>query len=56
VPAGFRRNGRAVITTPDTALRLPEDPACRVLVSCTDDSRRAVTAALRAVGLATRPE
>jgi hypothetical protein len=39
VPAGFARKGAKVIATEATALQIPEDPECRVLVSASDESR-----------------
>jgi hypothetical protein len=54
VPAGFRRDQRRIIVTPESALRIPEDPDCTVLLSCTEESKAAVSEALIALGLATR--
>jgi hypothetical protein len=54
VPAGFQRDGATVIATHETALRLPEDPDCVVLLSCTKDSKATVSGALTALKLATR--
>lgn len=53
VPTGFRREGSRVITTDATALRLPEDPNCSVLVSVTDGSGQMIGSALAALGLST---
>ena len=53
-PAGFRREGERVLVTKETALRLPEDPDCVVLLACTDESKAVVLAALTALGLSTR--
>ena len=50
VPAGFRREGKRVVVTEETALRIPEDPDCTVFVAATEDSRGAVSEALRALG------
>lgn len=49
VPAAFRRKGRTVELSPETALRLPEDPDCVALVSATDESLEAVAAAVAAL-------
>jgi hypothetical protein len=51
VPAGFRRVGAKVFTTPETALRMRERPDCTVLVDCTDASREAVERAIGDAGL-----
>jgi hypothetical protein len=51
VPKGFRREGLRVVTTEATALRIPEDPSCRVLLSCTEEAKPAVVAALGALRL-----
>ncbi len=50
VPAGVRRDGNQVVATAETALRLPADPACRLIVTCTPDAVKATRAALRATG------
>ena len=50
VPAGFSRDGDAVVVTPETALRLPDDPGCVHLVTCTDDLAAAVRALLAPAG------
>ncbi|MCC6556145.1 MAG: SMI1/KNR4 family protein [Polyangiaceae bacterium] len=55
VPAGFRREGKRAVVTEETALRIPEDPGCAVLLSCTEASRATVSAALTALGLAMIP-
>ncbi len=54
VPSGFRRDQSRIIVTPDTALRIPEDPDCTALLSCTEESEASVLEALFALGLATR--
>lgn len=54
VPAGFRREGNTVVVTAETALRIPEDPDCAVLVSATDECVTAVSAVVAALGWATR--
>jgi hypothetical protein len=51
VPAGFRRAGDRVVATAETALRLPLDDACRLLVRFTPDAAEATRAALRTTGL-----
>lgn len=51
VPRGFRREKQQVIVTEESTLRVPEDPACRTIVSCTDESRESVERALAALGL-----
>lgn len=51
VPAGFRRAGDRVVSTAETALRLPQDEACRLLVRFTPDAAEATRAALLATGL-----
>jgi len=53
VPKGFRREGTSVIVTDSTALRVPEDPDCCVLLSVTDDSGPTIAAALAALRLQT---
>ncbi|MGI5180316.1 SMI1/KNR4 family protein [Dactylosporangium sp. CA-152071] len=50
VPAGFDRDGAHVVTTPETALRLPADPDCHLIVQCTPDAAAAVQAMLVAAG------
>lgn len=40
VPTGFRRQGQRVRVAKETTLQLLEDPDCKVLLSCTDESRR----------------
>jgi hypothetical protein len=50
VPAGFRRDGRTVIATAETAMRLPMDPECSVLLTCTDADVDEVRSAARATG------
>jgi hypothetical protein len=50
VPAGFRRDGEDVVATPETALRLPSDPRCRVLVEVTPDAEVPTREALLACG------
>jgi hypothetical protein len=50
VPAGFDRDGTRVIATPQTALRLPTDPACHLVVECTPDATETTQAVLRAIG------
>lgn len=50
VPAGFDRDGPRVIATPETALRLPTDPACRLIVECTPDAIETTRALLHATG------
>lgn len=40
VPAGFRLQGTDVVTTPERALRLPNDPDCRLTIACVSDSGR----------------
>jgi len=54
VPAGFRREGDMVVVTMQTALRLPQHPACQLIVTCTPDAVAETRAALEATGL--RPE
>jgi len=54
VPAGFDRQGDKVVATQATALQIPEDPACRVLVSVTDESRARCLAALAELNLDAR--
>jgi hypothetical protein len=55
VPAGFRREEQAerVVVSDQTALQLPEDPDCAVLVSCTDEAKGAVSNGLTALRLRT---
>jgi hypothetical protein len=56
VPAGYRRNGsQRVNVTSEMALQLPEDPACSVLLSCTQESRKLVMDAAQALALRTSP-
>lgn len=54
VSAGFRRdkNKRRIIATRETALQLPDDPECTVLLYCAKESEGAVWNALIALGLA----
>jgi hypothetical protein len=49
VPAGFRRQGERLLTTDETALRLPADPDCSLLMTSTSD----VDAIVRQAALAT---
>jgi hypothetical protein len=53
VPAGFRRAEETgeVVVTEEMAFQLPEDPECAALVSCTDDSRAAVSNGIQGLGL-----
>jgi hypothetical protein len=53
VPAGFHREGRQVVVTTETALRLPADPRCRIVVETADDESGLVRQALRASGYGT---
>jgi hypothetical protein len=50
VPAAFDRDGPRVIATPESALRLPTDPACRLIVECTPEAMETTRALLRATG------
>jgi hypothetical protein len=50
VPAGFDRDGAQVITTQETALRLPAEPDCRFIVQCTPDVTAVVQAMLEEAG------
>jgi hypothetical protein len=54
LPAGFRREGKQVIVTDQTAFRIPDDPDCVVLLGCTESSKGAIRAALVALRLVTR--
>lgn len=56
VPAGFYRNGAEVVVTDEMVYRLPEDPACRVLLSVTDGARERCLAAVARLGLKLDPE
>lgn len=51
VPAGFRREGNRLITTPARALRLPEAPEISVFVSATEASALRVAEVLARLGL-----
>ena len=50
VPAGFRREGNRVAVTNETALRMPDDPECAVLVSATEESVAAIAAVVAEEG------
>ncbi len=50
VPAGFRREGLEIITTPETALLFPDDAGCVVVVQCSGHQER-VEEVLRAAAL-----
>jgi hypothetical protein len=53
VPASIRREGAASRggASEETALQIPEDPACALLISATHDARKAVSEGLTALGL-----
>ena len=53
VPAGFRRDPAThrLVTSEETALQAPEDPACSVLLSCTQESKKPVADAVIALRL-----
>jgi hypothetical protein len=50
VPAGYRRSGDEVIVTSETGLRLPNDEACRLLVTFSDAAGDAAREAARGTG------
>ncbi|WP_433060543.1 SMI1/KNR4 family protein [Dactylosporangium sp. CS-033363] len=50
VPAGFHREGRQVVVTTETALRLPADPRCTIVVETADDEDGVVRTALKSAG------
>lgn len=50
VPAGFRRDGNVVVTTPEAGLRLPTDKNCRLLIEYTDEAEAIVRDTCRSTG------
>ncbi|MFI5912490.1 SMI1/KNR4 family protein [Dactylosporangium sp. NPDC051541] len=53
VPAGFHREGRQVVVTTETTLRLPADPRCRIIVETADDDAGEARKALQNLGFGT---
>ncbi|GAA3292925.1 SMI1/KNR4 family protein [Dactylosporangium vinaceum] len=53
VPAGFHREGRQVVVTTETALRLPADPRCRIIVETADDDAGQTRSTLQHLGFGT---
>jgi len=51
VAAGFDRKGSKAVLTEKTALRVPEDRRCTVLLGCRDEARERLLAALSDLGI-----
>jgi hypothetical protein len=54
VPTGFSREGQRVVVAKETTLQLPEDPDCKVLLSCSEECERACVDCLVGLGLEVR--